>query len=304
MSFNLNLKVFFCVLVALILSFPFASFAKSSDIVAKVGDRTLTLKQFEQQISELPPQLQMALKQRPDLKKQFLERWIQVNLLALAAKEKGLDKDPDVKMQLEDAESSILARAYMQKEIDTQDIKVSDKEVKNYFDEHKGQFKEQESVKARHILIKVDKEGDKKAWEAAKKKAEMVRKKALKGEDFATLAKEYSDDPGSKNKGGELGYFTKGRMVPEFENAAFALKVGEISEPVKTAFGYHIIKVEDHRAGKQKKFSEVQDTLKDQLLKDKEKKAMHDVLDRLEKKYKPVMHPELVVSADEKKSPH
>ena len=278
------------------------SWAKDSDILAKVGKYTLTVKQFEEQIKELPPQLQMALKQRPELKKQFLDRWVQLNLLAMAARDKGLEKDPDVKLQLEEAANSILARAYMRKEIDTQKIAVSDKEVEDYYNANKAKFKEKESVKASHILIKVDKDGDKKAWEAAKKKAEMVREKALKGESFAKLAKEYSDDPGSKGKGGELGYFTKGRMVPEFEKAAFSLKKGEISQPVKTAFGYHIIKVEDIKPAHQKKLSEVKETLKAELLKEKQKKAMNEILDQLKKKYKPVVHEELIESG--KKSPH
>ena len=302
MSFA-KFRVLLCVFVSLTLLGPAVSWAKQSKIVARVGDRTLTLEQFEQQVKELPPQLQMALKQRPDLKKQFLERWVQVNLLALAAKEKGLDKDPNIKMQIEDAVSSILARAYMQKEIGAKNVKVSDKELEQYYNEHKDQFKDKESVKASHILIKVDKDGDKKAWEAARKKAEDIRKKALNGESFAKLAKEYSDDPGSKNKGGELGYFTRGRMVPEFEKAAFSLKKGEISEPVKTAFGYHIIKLEDHRPAKQKKLSDVHETLRDELVKEKEKSEMHQVLNELEKKYKPEMHPELVVPA-EKTSGH
>ncbi len=272
------------------------SWAKDSDIVAKVGKYTLTAKQFEDQVKELPPQLQMALKQRPELKKQFLDRWVQVTLLALAARDRGLDRQPDIKAQLEDAANSILARAYLRKEIESKDVNVTDKEVEQYYEANKDKFRQPESVKASHILIKVDKDGDKKAWEAAKKKAQMVREKALKGESFAELAKKYSDDPGSKNKGGELGYFTKGRMVPEFEKAAFSLKKGEISKPVKTAFGYHIIKLEDIKPAHQKKLSEVRETVKGQLLKEKRRKIMNDVLKQLEKKYKPEVHTDLIYS--------
>jgi parvulin-like peptidyl-prolyl isomerase len=76
-----------------------------------------------------------------------------------------------------------------------------------------------------------------------------IKKKLENGEDFAELAKKYSDDPGSKNKGGDLGFFTKGRMVPEFESAAFSLKPGELSDPVKTDFGYHLIEVQEKKAG-------------------------------------------------------
>jgi len=296
-------KIILMIILSAALLATSVSWAKDSDIVAKVGKYSLTAQQFDEQVKELPPQLQMALKQRPELKKQFLDRWVQLTLLALAARDKGLDKDPDIKLQLEEAANSILARAYMRKEVDAEKITVTDKEVEEYYKTHKDRFREKEAVKASHILIKVDKDGDKKAWEAARKKAEEIRKKAAKGESFAELAREYSDDPGSKNKGGELGYFTKGRMVPEFENAAFSLKKGEISQPVKTAFGYHIIKVEDKKPAQQKKLSEVKETLKDELLKEKQKKAMNDIIKKLEKKYKPVIHAELIESKG-KKSPH
>ncbi len=289
-----KMTLLFAVSMAMLIST--GSWAKDSDIVAEVGKYTLTAKQFEEQVKELPPQLQMALRQRPELKKQFLDRWVQVTLLALAARDSRLDRQPDIKRQLEDVANSILARAYLRKEIESKDVNVTDKEVEQYYKVNKDKFRESESVKASHILIKVDKDGDKKAWEAAKKKAGMVREKALKGGSFAELAKKYSDDPGSKNKGGELGYFTKGRMVPEFEKAAFSLKKGEISKPVKTAFGYHIIKLEDIKPAHQKKLSEVMETVRSQLLKDKRRKIMNDVLKQLEKKYKPEVHTDLIYS--------
>ncbi|MGB9749382.1 MAG: peptidylprolyl isomerase [Caldisericia bacterium] len=117
-------------------------------------------------------------------------------------------------------------------------IKVTDTDALNYFNEVT-------QVRARHILIKVDEGADEKTVNEKKALAEELRQRILKGEDFAKLAKEYSEDPGSKDNGGDLGFFSKGQMVKEFENAAFSLKPGEISEVIKTQYGFHIIQVLD-----------------------------------------------------------
>jgi hypothetical protein len=112
-----------------------------------------------------------------------------------------------------------------------------------------------EQVKARHILIKV---GDGQTEDQAQKKL-VELKKDLNVKNFGELAKKYSDDPGSKDKGGELGFFSKGHMVPAFEQAAFSLPIGQISEPVKTDYGYHLILVEEKKEGGQKSFDAVKE---------------------------------------------
>lgn len=146
--------------------------------------------------------------------------------------------------------------------------KISDEDIKKYYEDNKKEFYE-DKVRASHILISTVDENNKPLSEAkkaeAKKKAEDILKKAKSGEEFANLAKEYSDDKGSGAKGGDLDFFEKGAMVPEFEAAAWGLKVGEISELVETQFGYHIIKVTD-KSQKQLTFDEVKDTIKDKLL--------------------------------------
>ena len=121
--------------------------------------------------------------------------------------------------------------------------KVGDEEAKKFYDENKTQFSSPEQVRASHILIKTTK-GDEEGNAEAKKKIEDLLKKARAGGDFAALAKENSEDPGSKDKGGEYT-FRRGRMVPEFEKAAFSLKVGEVSDVVTTSYGYHIIKLSE-----------------------------------------------------------
>lgn len=140
-------------------------------------------------------------------------------------------------------------------------ITVTPEEIAKEFDARADQFAVKEAVKARHILFRVP-EGTKPADDAKiREKAEAARKDAAAGKDFAQLARKLSEDPGSKDKGGDLGLFERGQMVPEFEKAAFALKPGEVSGLVRTSFGYHIIKVEEHRGGSRKSLDELRPVL-------------------------------------------
>ncbi|MDU2582244.1 MAG: peptidylprolyl isomerase [Anaerococcus hydrogenalis] len=135
---------------------------------------------------------------------------------------------------------------------------VSDKDAKKYFDEHKETLAQ---VKASHILV------------ADENTANEVKKKIDDGADFAELAKEYSKDTANSNKGGDLGYFTKDKMVKEFADKAFSMKKGEVSEPVKTSYGYHIIKVDDKK--------DTADSLKDDISKALNDKKYSDYLTKL-----------------------
>lgn len=133
-------------------------------------------------------------------------------------------------------------------------IEITDEDIKTYFEENKESFNEVEQVAASHILVDD---------EATAKK---VAKKLAEGEDFATLAKEFSTDTMSAENGGELGLFPRGKMVAEFEEAAFSMKVDAISDPVKTEHGYHIIHVTDKKAAKEAVFSELKEEIKGLLL--------------------------------------
>lgn len=147
----------------------------------------------------------------------------------------------------------------------TKDVKVTEEELKKYYEDNEEQF---ETVKASHILV-VD-----------EKTAEDIYNRLMKGEDFATLAKEYSVDTATKDQGGDLGEFARGVMVPEFEQVAFSLKKGQISKPVKTDYGYHIIKSEGATL---KSFDEVKGDIEAYLLNDKKNQVITEKYDALEK---------------------
>ncbi len=140
-------------------------------------------------------------------------------------------------------------------------VKVAPADIEALYKQNLAQYQTPEQVRASHILLKI--EGDTEAQ--VKAKAEEVLKRAKAGDDFAALAKEFSQDESNAGKGGDLDYFPRGAMVPEFETAAFAMKPGEISDLVKTSFGYHIIKVVDHRAAVTRPIAEVTPELEDQL---------------------------------------
>ena len=134
---------------------------------------------------------------------------------------------------------------------------VTREDLQRYYNEHKDQFRVQDEVNVRHILIATPESKNAAEVEAARKKAEDVLKQVRAGGDFAALAKKYSDDPGSKDKGGELGWIGRGRTVKEFEQAAFSLNKGETSGLVQSPFGFHIIRVDDKRSAHQQSFDEV-----------------------------------------------
>ncbi|MHC1697889.1 MAG: peptidylprolyl isomerase [Geobacteraceae bacterium] len=172
-----------------------------------------------------------------------------------AAYDKALKDSGLTEKELEEfARKEIYINNLIEQEIAAK-ITISDADAKKFYDENTDKFKQAESVQASHILIGVDPKLSAEEKGKAKEKAEGLLKRAKAGEDFAALAKDNSTCP-SAPQGGNLGYFGKGQMVPEFEKAAFSLKPGEISNLVETKFGYHIIKVTDKKAAGTVSFDE------------------------------------------------
>ncbi|MFS0614129.1 peptidylprolyl isomerase [Lederbergia ruris] len=155
-------------------------------------------------------------------------------------------------LQKKDVKKDIVRFLSIQKILEPR-IEITDDEIKEYFENNKASFDQEEQVEASHILVKDE------------KTANEVKKKLDDGEDFAKLAKEYSKDEANAESGGELGFFGKGKMVKEFEDKAFSMKVDEISDPVKTEHGYHIIKVTDKKEAKEAKLADHKDEIKEQL---------------------------------------
>ena len=148
--------------------------------------------------------------------------------------------------------------AYVDKDGFVDEVEVPEEELRSYYERHISDYREPKQVRARHILIRPERsiENREEALKAAKEKAEAILKRLKAGEDFAELAREFSQDPGSASKGGDLGYFGRGTVVQPFEEAAFALEKGQLSDLVETEYGFHIIRVDDIRGGKTTPFEE------------------------------------------------
>ncbi|MCA9774373.1 MAG: SurA N-terminal domain-containing protein, partial [Myxococcales bacterium] len=153
-------------------------------------------------------------------------------------------------------------------------------EVKARYEQDIAKYRNEEQVRARHILIKIS-DGDE---AKARTLAESIVKRLRAGESFEKLAEKYSEDPGSKTRGGDLGFFPRGRMVPAFEEAAFALKVGEISEPIKSDFGFHVIRVEERKPGGTTPLAEVHDEIAKAIVRDRADAATRQAAEDFQKK--------------------
>jgi peptidyl-prolyl cis-trans isomerase C len=223
-----------------------AATAKDPDpVIMTAGAVSIRKSEFEAALKTLPAEYQGMLSQ-PAGRKQFADDFLRMRLLASEGTKAGLQNDPEVINQLNLMRENLVATAELKK-IDS-GITVSDAEIQKAYADNANQY---EQVKARHILIApkgspAAQAGKDLTDEQAKAKADDLRKQIVAGANFEELAKKESDDTGSGARGGDLGSFGHNQMVPEFEQAAFAAKVGEVTPVVKTQFGYHIIKVEAH----------------------------------------------------------
>jgi len=164
-------------------------------------------------------------------------------------------------------------------------VTVSGKEPKAYYDSHKDSFRQPEQVLASHILIKVEPQADGSKKAIARKKIEEIQKKVRKGEDFASLAKAFSQCPSSA-KGGDLGYFGRGQMVKPFEEAAFALRSGEVSGIIETRFGYHLIKVIEKKPKSTIGYEETKDKISQYIKQQKVQEQLNQYIEELKGKAK------------------
>ncbi len=220
--------------------------ADEKEVLAKIGKKTITSADLEMIISFYPENQQTLIRNSPENREAFIKDLVTIMVVSNVAKKKGYEKNRAIRKQAQIMKDQLLAHAYLSKEI-IEKVTVSDKEAEDYYGKNKKVFEKPERVRARHILILVKQGAGDDEKKAAKKKAEGLLDRVRKGEDFAKLAGEFSDDPGSKQKGGDLGFFQRNSMIPEFDKAAFALEPGGISGIVETSFGYHIIKVEEKK---------------------------------------------------------
>ncbi len=243
-------------------------------VVLSVGDEKLTRTQYENLIKELPEQAQKAAA-GPNRRK-VAEQLADLKAMAQEARKLKIDQEPGVqqliRLQVDQALASLLFKD-LQK-----NAKTDEASVRAFYDSHKALYEE---AKASHILIRFQgssvpvRQGQKDLTDAeALAKATEIRKKLVAGGSFSDMAKAESDDTGSGANGGSLGTFGHGQMVPEFEKAAFSAPVGQISEPIKTKFGYHLIKVDERKS---KTFDEVKDEIAKEMKPQEAQKEVENI---------------------------
>lgn len=239
-------------------------------VLATVGNVEITSDYIDEIIARYPAQ-QQAMLASEEGKRQVLEQAIAFELMSEFAKETGLDKTEEYTDQLNKFAKELLAQMVMQKTLAS--VTVTDEEAEAYYNEHKDMFAEPANVTAKHILV------------ASEEEAKKAKDEIASGDiTFEEAASKYSTCP-SKEQGGNLGAFSRGMMVPEFEEAAFNLDLGIVSEPVKTQFGYHLILVDGKEEATSKSFDEVKNGVINQLMQENQHKKYSEVLSELENKY-------------------
>jgi len=219
-------------LAAALLALPLSVLpATAEDVVARVNGKDITAAEVQMATDVFGEQLaQVPEAQRRSM---VVDALVDMHVMADAALAAGTADSPKYKARMAFLEAQALRNTYVEDELQG---KISDDDIKARYEKDIAGYVPPEEVHARHILVKTEDE------------ANAILKQLADGGDFQAIAKEKSEDPGSKGNGGDLGFFAKGQMVPEFEAEAFALKPGETStKPVKSQFGYHIVKVEERR---------------------------------------------------------
>ncbi len=220
----------------------------ATTIVAKVGKETIFLSEIQQMAHRLPDQIKKMPMQQvyPSL----LARAIDSKLISIAARKAGFANHPETKKRLMSLENQIISEIFLTESIGGQ---VTEESLRSIYERTKTQMGGREEVRARHILL-----------DTKEQAIEMI-KKLQDGDDFSKLAMEYSSGP-SAPSGGDLGWFDKKQMVPEFAEAAFSMAIGDITTgPVKTQFGWHVIKVEDRKISEPPTFEEAREKLAEQM---------------------------------------
>ncbi|WP_269585304.1 peptidylprolyl isomerase [Roseibium sp. Sym1] len=250
--------------LALTLGSASLSAQEPGDVVAKVGDAEITeadmafaAQDLGQELQRFPP---------TQWRKLLLDVMIDMELMAHAAREAGLDKDPDFQKQLEFLQLRALRNAYLGQKINAD---ISEEDLKAAYDKEFADFEGAEELNASHILVK------------EKAEAEEIIKQLDEGADFAELAREKSTGPSGPN-GGNLGYFAKGQMVKPFEDAALALETGSYTkEPVETQFGWHVIRLDDKRRQDKPSLEDVAQGLRQQLMREAYDARMAELKDKV-----------------------
>jgi peptidyl-prolyl cis-trans isomerase C len=254
---------------------PAANDDHAKQVIAKMGDKVITVGDIEEELAKIPPQF-ISHFTDPQRKMQYIQSIVDRMVFSEEAKARGFLAREDIKSKIDSYVERVLYSEFLKTL--TEGLTVSDQEVASYYEQHKDEFMAPEKIKAKHILVKTEEE-------AANITAELD-----KGASWDEMAKKYSIDKNNATRGGDLGYFSRGRMVKEFDDLAFSLEVGKVGGPVKTPFGYHLIMVEDKRPAEMQTLEQVDKQVRNKLMGLEREQKMDTARKELISKYQVEVH--------------
>lgn len=252
-------------------------------VVGKAGDFVLREADLDRLTENLAPDVQKTLRENTEQRATFVRQLLLTRATAAKARKEGFDRRPEVREVISNLMDQFLAQEYLAKVV-TANVTVTDDELKSYYDAHLQDFQVPEAVKVSHIFVSASKDAAVELREKAKAKAAGLLERVVKGESFAKVAVDSSEDVDSAKKGGDLGYITPGKTNSlEFEKAAFSLKTGETSAVVETPFGFHIIRADDRKEKRTATQDEAREYLTALVRDEIRKKRATEFFDRIAK---------------------
>lgn len=255
--------------------------AENSQILAEIGGQKITLQNLEDRILSLQTQErdleEFNMKEREGL----LYEMVKLEVFAKEARSEGIDMDKEIQARIRGFVNYILSTEYIKREVYNK-IEIDEKEVLRQFEENRLEYNTPEKINVSQIYLNATTYEEK---IEARAKAEGLLERLKGGEDFATLAKEYTEDTFTRDAGGNMGYFSRGRLVPELEEPVFHLEKGEMSPVLESQGGIHIFKLIDRREGRLLEYDEARDRIVEKLKVDKQNRLYEALEERLFKKY-------------------
>ena len=259
---------------------------KEGQVIAGVNSGTITTGDFSREVKSLPEYLKTMVV-TPQGKKEMLDQMVIRELILQQAAKDGIDKSPEIEEKMRDLRKRLIVETYIKKKVESE-AQVSDADLKKFYDKNLDKFKVGDQFRASHILVQTEKE------------AKDILAQVKGGGKFDELAKKFSKDS-SAAKGGDLGWFSKGSMVPVFEKAALALKEGQVTDVVKSDFDSHIIKRTGTRVAGTKPFDEVKEQIKAAIMPSKQQEIFQKIREDLKKSAKINIKEDVLNSIDSKK---
>ncbi len=254
--------------LSLLLAVALSGCGQGSQIAAIVNGQPITTKELDGRMARLNPATRATL---GNDKGRLLDEMVTEVILLQEARRRGLDRDPEVRELMKEAQRQILLGRLLEQVGKSQQAAVSDEEIARVYESNKEGMKEPESFRASHILVETEAQ--------AKEALDRIKK----GQPFAKVAAELSTDP-TKTRGGDIGFFTKGQLIPEFEATCLKLSPGEMSGAVKTALGYHVILLTERRPARVRPLEEVKEQIGRKLASDQKQRSLQDFVQQLRAK--------------------